>query len=172
MPRRREKDGTALSNCFSIACCVRNFQVKKLKRPSGVTREVTENCGGRYRKEGGSMSLVVPFRALRPGKPYVRKVAAPPYDVLNVAEARKLVGENPLSFLHVEKSEIDVPDAAGVEDRRIYDRAKVNLEEMIRRGILPRFTSTGYGWETVSRPGSWPQSALPNTRPERSGGTS
>jgi uncharacterized protein (DUF1015 family) len=84
------------------------------------------------------MSLVVPFRALRPGKPYVREVAAPPYDVLNVAEARKLAGANPLSFLHVEKSEIDVPDATGVEDRRIYDRAKVNLEELIRRGILLR----------------------------------
>ena len=84
------------------------------------------------------MSLVVPFRALRPGKPYVREVAAPPYDVLNVAEARRLVAAHPLSFLRVEKSEIDVPDATGVEDCRIYDRAKASLEEMIRREILVR----------------------------------
>ena len=82
------------------------------------------------------MSRVVPFRALRPGKPFVRQVAAPPYDVLNVAEARQQVRDNPLSFLHVEKSEIDLPDAAGVEDRRIYARAKENLEGMIRQGIL------------------------------------
>ena len=82
------------------------------------------------------MSRVIPFRALRPGKPGVRQVAAPPYDVLNVAEARQQVRDNPLSFLHVEKSEIDLPDAASVEDRRIYARAKENLEGMIRRGIL------------------------------------
>ncbi|MCX5821711.1 MAG: DUF1015 family protein [Deltaproteobacteria bacterium] len=82
------------------------------------------------------MSRVVPFRALRPGEPFVRQVAAPPYDVLNVAEARRQVRDNPLSFLHVEKSEIDLPDAAGAEDRRIYARAKENLEGMIRQGIL------------------------------------
>ena len=82
------------------------------------------------------MSRVVPFRALRPAKPFVRQVAAPPYDVLNVSEARQQVRDNPLSFLHVEKSEIDIPDAAGVEDHRIYTRAKENLEGMIRRGVL------------------------------------
>jgi uncharacterized protein (DUF1015 family) len=84
------------------------------------------------------MSLVIPFRALRPGKPYVHEVAAPPYDVLNVAEARQLVAANPLSFLRVEKSEVDVPDAAGVDDCRIYERAKANLEEMVLQGILLR----------------------------------
>jgi uncharacterized protein (DUF1015 family) len=84
------------------------------------------------------MSLVVPFRALRPGKSYVHEVAAPPYDVLNVAEARQVVAANPLSFLRVEKSEVDIPDAAGVDDCRIYDRAKANLEELVRRGILRR----------------------------------
>ena len=84
------------------------------------------------------MSHIVPLRALRPAIPYAREVAAPPYDVLNVAEARQLVRDNPLSFLHVEKSEIDVPDAAGVEDLRIYDRGRVNLEGLIRRGILLR----------------------------------
>jgi uncharacterized protein (DUF1015 family) len=87
-------------------------------------------------ERGKHMSRVVPFRALRPAKPFVRQVAAPPYDVLNVAEARQQVLDNPLSFLHVEKSEIDIPDAAGVEDRRIYTRAKENLEDMIRQGIL------------------------------------
>ncbi|MCE5264978.1 MAG: DUF1015 family protein [Deltaproteobacteria bacterium] len=82
------------------------------------------------------MSRVVPFRAVRPAKPFVRQVAAPPYDVLNAAEARELVRDNPLSFLHVEKSEIDLPDAGGVEDCRIYERAKENLEGMIHKGIL------------------------------------
>ncbi len=84
------------------------------------------------------MSRVVPFRALRPGKQVVRQVAAPPYDVLNVAEAREDVNHNPLSFLHVEKSEIDLPDATGVEDLRIYQRAKENLDALIDQGILFR----------------------------------
>ncbi len=84
------------------------------------------------------MSHVVPFRALRPAIPYVREVAAPPYDVLNVTEARQLVRDNPLSFLHVEKSEIDVPDAQGVDDPRIYARGRANLEGLIRQGILLR----------------------------------
>jgi len=82
------------------------------------------------------MSRVIPFRALRPGKSYVHQVAAPPYDVMNVAEAQRLVRDKPLSFLHVEKSEIDFPDATGVDDRRIYARAKENLETLIRKGIL------------------------------------
>ena len=90
------------------------------------------------------MSRVVPFRALRPGKPVVRQVAAPPYDVLNVAEAREQVRRNPLSFLHVEKSEIDLPDAAGVEDRRIYERAKENLEALIHQGNLAREESAAF----------------------------
>ncbi|MHB8772123.1 MAG: DUF1015 domain-containing protein [Syntrophales bacterium] len=84
------------------------------------------------------MSLVIPFRALRPVKSAVQAVAAPPYDVLSAAEARLLAAANPLSFLHVEKSEIDVPDATGVEDRRIYERAKANLDELVHRKILRR----------------------------------
>ncbi|MEK6653706.1 MAG: DUF1015 family protein [Thermodesulfobacteriota bacterium] len=82
------------------------------------------------------MSRVIPFRALRPAKPFAAQVAAPPYDVLNVAEAQRLVRDKPLSFLHVEKSEIDFPAAAVVDDRRIYERAKENLEMLIRKGIL------------------------------------
>jgi len=84
------------------------------------------------------MSLVVPFRALRPAKPFVREVAAPPYDVMSCSEAQRFVRANPLSFLHVEKSEIDVPDATGVDDQRIYDRAKLNLQGMIDKGIFIR----------------------------------
>ncbi|MGD0277325.1 MAG: DUF1015 family protein, partial [Syntrophales bacterium] len=55
------------------------------------------------------MAQIWPFRALRPHKAYVESVAAPPYDVLSLEEARVNVKGNPLSFLHVEKSEIDFP---------------------------------------------------------------
>jgi uncharacterized protein (DUF1015 family) len=83
-----------------------------------------------------SVSRVVSFRALRPAKPFAAKVGDLPYDVMNVAEARQRVSENPLSFLRVEKSEIDLSDASGVEDLRIYQRAQENLEEMIRQGHM------------------------------------
>jgi uncharacterized protein (DUF1015 family) len=84
------------------------------------------------------MSLVVPLKLLRPAGAVAGRVAAPPYDVLDVAEARRLVRENPLSFLRVEKSEVDLADAAGVDDARIYARAKENLEDLVRRGIMLR----------------------------------
>ena len=84
------------------------------------------------------MSRVIPFRALRPRKQFAAQVAAPPYDFRSVEEARRLIRSNPLSFLRVEKSESDLSDAAGVDDRRIYERAKENLEALIRKGILFR----------------------------------
>ncbi|MBM4315497.1 MAG: DUF1015 domain-containing protein [Deltaproteobacteria bacterium] len=90
------------------------------------------------------MSLVFPFKALRPAKSFVRQIAAPPYDVMSCAEAQSFVGANPLSFLHVEKSEIDVPDATGVDDRRIYDRARSNLMAMIDKGVFRRDDSPAF----------------------------
>jgi uncharacterized protein (DUF1015 family) len=82
------------------------------------------------------MSLVVPIRALRPAKPFASHVTSPPYDVMNCEEARRFVRGNPLSFLHVEKSEIDVDDEFGKEDQQIYDRAKANLSDLIDRKII------------------------------------
>ncbi len=59
------------------------------------------------------MAVLIPFRALRPRKAVAEAVAALPYDVMNVEEAREMVRGNPLSFLHVEKSEVDVPAYPG-----------------------------------------------------------
>jgi uncharacterized protein (DUF1015 family) len=87
------------------------------------------------------MSLVFPFRALRPVKSFASQVAAPPYDVMNCEEAKAFVRAKPLSFLHVEKSEIDIPDANEVDDQRIYDRAKANLQGLISKGVLRRDTA-------------------------------
>ena len=84
------------------------------------------------------MSLVFPFKALRPAKSFASQVAAPPYDVMSFEEAKKYVHEKPLSFLHVEKSEIDISDAEGVDDPRIYERAKANLQGLIGKGVLQR----------------------------------
>ena len=53
------------------------------------------------------MTLIKPFRALRPGPGRAADVLAPPYDVLSSAEARTRAAGKPWSFLHVSKAEID-----------------------------------------------------------------
>lgn len=80
------------------------------------------------------MSIIIPFRALRPHKQFAALVASVPYDVVNVKEARNLVKNNSLNFLHVEKSEIDLPDDADGE--AVYQKAKANLEKMVSENIM------------------------------------
>jgi len=63
-------------------------------------------------------------------------VAALPYDVMTREEGQKAVAGNPLSFMHVEKSEIDVPDNTKSNDDLIYQTAKRNFIDMRVKGIL------------------------------------
>jgi uncharacterized protein (DUF1015 family) len=82
------------------------------------------------------MALVLPFRAVRPHRQFVSQVAALPYDVMTREEAKDAVGGHHLSFLHVEKSEIDVPDQTEDHDPLIYETAKRNFTQMQEKGIL------------------------------------
>jgi uncharacterized protein (DUF1015 family) len=82
------------------------------------------------------MSIVLPFKALRPQKQYVKAVASCPYDVVDVEEARNIVRDNPLSFLHIEKSEIDILPLLDVHDDHVYMIARANMENLIRKGIV------------------------------------
>jgi len=84
------------------------------------------------------MSRVIPFRALRPRKDVVKDVASYPYDVLNVEEGQKLAEGNPASFLHVEKSEIDLPAGAKSEGDYVHELAKSYMQQMIDQKILIR----------------------------------
>ena len=54
------------------------------------------------------MKLVKAFRGLRPTQEHAAKVASHPYDVLNREEAYELAKDNPLSFLHINKPEVDI----------------------------------------------------------------
>jgi uncharacterized protein (DUF1015 family) len=78
------------------------------------------------------------FRAIRPAPALAARVASPPYDVVSRAEAAALARGNPLSFLHVCRSEIDLPDAVDAYDPRVYARARENLEALLTRGALVR----------------------------------
>ena len=82
------------------------------------------------------MAHIKPFKALRPHKEYAEQVAAKPYDVLSSEEARKEASGNLLSFLHVTKSEIDLPPTVHVHSAEVYAKAKENLEHLTDRHIL------------------------------------
>ena len=82
------------------------------------------------------MSTVLPFKALRPQKQFVKAVASYPYDVVSLEEARQIVKDNPLNFLHVEKSEIDLPSHLNTDGDRVYEIAKSNLDKLIQEGVL------------------------------------
>jgi uncharacterized protein (DUF1015 family) len=82
------------------------------------------------------MAIIKPFRGLRPPQDLARKVAALPYDVMDVAEARAMAAGNPDSFLHVSRPEIDLPDEIDCHDEAVYVQGQENLAEFIRRGVL------------------------------------
>ena len=73
------------------------------------------------------MAVIRPFRALRPARESAAAVSAVPYDVVSTDEARQLAAGNPLSFLRVTRSEIDLAPDADPYDARVYTTAAANL---------------------------------------------
>jgi len=81
------------------------------------------------------MPVIKPFKAFRPQPELVTKVASPPYDVLNSEEARQLVKDNPDSFLHVNKAEIDLDSSVNRYDQKVYEKARENLDRLIEKKV-------------------------------------
>jgi uncharacterized protein (DUF1015 family) len=84
------------------------------------------------------MVTISPFKALRPEAQLARQVASRPYDVLNSKEAKIEAQGNHSSFLHITKSEIDLPETVDIHDQKVYDTAKENLTAFMSRNILFR----------------------------------
>jgi uncharacterized protein (DUF1015 family) len=84
------------------------------------------------------LTLIRPFRALRPAPGRASEILAPPYDVLSSAEARERAKGKPWSFLHISKPEIDLDPAIDPYDRAVYAKAAENLNRMIGAGMLIR----------------------------------
>jgi uncharacterized protein (DUF1015 family) len=82
------------------------------------------------------MATIKPFKALRPTKEIAPTVASVPYDVVNREEAKALAGANKLSFLHVTRSEIDLPDDVSPYAKDVYIKAKENLDELRKSAPL------------------------------------
>ena len=84
------------------------------------------------------MSLIRPFAGLRPVPEHAADVVAPPYDVLNSAEARERAKGRPWSFLHISKAEIDLPEDTDPYDAAVYAKSAENLKKMLDAGVLMR----------------------------------
>ena len=82
------------------------------------------------------MVRIKPFKGVRPKKEYAEQIASPPYDVINTEEARKMAEGKPLSFLHVVRPEIDLPEDVHIYDERVYQKGRENLYKLIEDGYL------------------------------------
>ena len=82
------------------------------------------------------MARIEPFQGLRPRRDLAEKIAAPPYDVLSSEEARELARDNPYSFLHVGKPEIDLPAGTDLYADEVYAKGKENFTRFIRDNAL------------------------------------
>jgi uncharacterized protein (DUF1015 family) len=82
------------------------------------------------------MKLIKPFRGLRPSRELAAKVASHPYDVLNREEAFELAKDNPHSFLHINKPEVDMDVSVDVHDQSVYDKGRENLDRFQAEGTL------------------------------------
>ncbi|HEX5110528.1 MAG TPA: DUF1015 family protein [Vicinamibacterales bacterium] len=82
------------------------------------------------------MASLSAFRALRPVPAAAARVAAVPYDVVSTSEARAIAAGEPLSFLHVSRPEIDLPDDTDAHSGAVYARAAANLESLERAAPL------------------------------------
>ena len=82
------------------------------------------------------MATVRPFRALRPRPEKAAAVSAVPYDVVSTAEARSFAAGNPLSFLHVSRPEIDLPDGTDPYSDAVYAKAVENFGRLKREAPL------------------------------------
>lgn len=82
------------------------------------------------------MAVFRGFRAYRPAEKNQSLIPALPYDVMSSDEAREMVKGNPLSFLHIDKAEIDLPSGTDLYDTAVYEKAKENLIALEENGDL------------------------------------
>src|SRR5712664_2882471 len=82
------------------------------------------------------MATLYPFRALRPRPTEAARIAAVPYDVVTVDEARLLAEGQPLSFLRVSRAEIELPDGTDPFSDAVYGRALENFSKLKNTALV------------------------------------
>lgn len=73
------------------------------------------------------MAIIRPFQAVRPNEKVAHLVASVPYDVVNKEESADLAKGNPISFLRITRSEIELKDGVDVYSSEVYSKAKENF---------------------------------------------
>ena len=101
--------------------------------------------------------ICLPFRGIRPAEGKIEKVNVPPYDVVSREEAENFAKDNPDSFFHVTRADIDRPEL-DEHDPKVYEEARKNLEKLMASGTLVRDHKKHYylyrqNWRGTSRTG-------------------
>jgi uncharacterized protein (DUF1015 family) len=84
------------------------------------------------------MTLVKPFRGLRPRPELCSVVASEPYDVVSREEAVAAAKGNSLSFFHINKPEIDLPKDVNPFSKTVYEQGRDNFYRFVKEGTLVR----------------------------------
>ncbi len=80
--------------------------------------------------------IYAPFEGILPHKVFANLVVALPYDVLSFYEAKELAKDNPYSFLHISKAEIDFEDKIDIYDEKVYLKASENFRGLLTNAVL------------------------------------
>ena len=99
------------------------------------------------------MAIFQAFCALRPVPDKAARVAALPYDVVTRKEAKAIGDQNPDSFLHVDRAEMDLPENTDLYDPKVYDKARENLTDMERNGVMVQDETPCYYIYELTRKG-------------------
>lgn len=90
------------------------------------------------------MALIQPFRALRPVPELASRIASPPYDVVNAAEARAYARGNPQCFFRISRPEVDLAPEVDEHSEEVHRKGGENLREFVQRGWLVRDSAPGF----------------------------
>ncbi len=84
------------------------------------------------------MLRIQAFQGLRPAEHLASQVACVPYDVVDRDEAAALANDNPLSLLHVDRAEIDLPRNVDPYSDAVYSKALENFLALQKNDALLR----------------------------------
>jgi uncharacterized protein (DUF1015 family) len=82
------------------------------------------------------MAIIKAFKGYRPQQGLVAKIASRPYDVLSSKEAFEDAKGNAYSFYHIIKSEIDLPAETDHYSPVVYEKARLNLQQLIEKKVF------------------------------------
>lgn len=91
------------------------------------------------------MATIAPFRAVRPQPELAAQVAAPPYDVVSLKEARDIAKANPHCFLRIGRAELELGDGVDPYSPDVYQKGADNLWKLIHDGVLVQESKPLFG---------------------------